>query len=191
MDQACLDLSNESDMISEIISFTTDPISMPDATKKKNSKGKNTSKISWESIYKSLKAGDLKDLAELHCGRQVQEKFGHLVKKSLENIYKVQKNPALETTLIETDKVVRQNIARVQSFIKKLEISAPSTSTLDTIETKLTEAQFSHIFSADDDPSTPAPPTPSKQPRCPKVKSESPLEQQGKKLKHLNSRPAR
>jgi hypothetical protein len=141
-------------------------------------------------IYKSLKAGDLKDLAELHCGRQVQEKFGHLVKKSLENIYKVQKNPALETTLIETDKVVRQNIARVQSFIKKLEISAPSTSTLDTIETKLTEAQFSHIFSDDDDPSTPAPPTPSKQPRCPKVKSESPLEQQGKKLKHLNSRPA-
>jgi hypothetical protein len=89
MDQACLDLSNESDMISEIISFTTDPISMPDATKKKNSKGKNTSKITWgpayslalinavfnrpdyppqndisgfwESIYKFLKAGDLKN----------------------------------------------------------------------------------------------------------------------------------
>jgi hypothetical protein len=110
------------------------------------------------------------------------------VKKSLENIYKVQKNPALETTLIETDKVVRQNIARV-CLLSKLEISAPSPSTLDTIETKLTEAQFSHNFS-DDDPSTPAPLTPSKQPRCPTVKSESSLEQQGKKLKPLNSRPA-
>jgi hypothetical protein len=46
MDQACLDLSNESYVISEIISLTTDdPIPMPDATKEKNSKGKKTSKF--------------------------------------------------------------------------------------------------------------------------------------------------